>query len=87
LHPDYKFDKLRQQGLKAEYETYADIGLDEWITLRIEFHEKTAKLYLNDQKAPAFIVNKMLGKTNSGAIGLWVDIGTEGYFKDLKIIK
>jgi hypothetical protein len=84
-YPDYKFDKLRQQGLKAEYESYADIGLNEWITMRIEFHEKTAKLYINEQESPAFIVNKMLGNSAIGSIGLWVDIGTEGYFKDLKI--
>lgn len=85
-YPDYKFDRLRAES-KGEYETYADIGLDEWITVRIEFSGKSAKLYLNDQKSPAFIVNEMLGTNTSGAIGLWVDIGTEGYFKDFKIIK
>lgn len=84
-YPDYKFDKLRQEVYQGQYETYADIGLNEWITIRIEFSGKTVKLYLNDQESPAFIVNEMLGKTNSGSIGLWVDIGTEGYFKDLII--
>lgn len=82
-YPEYKFDRLRAES-KGEYETYADIGLDEWITVRIEFKEKNATLYLNDQEAPAFLVNGMLGSTTSGSIGLWVDIGTEGYFKDLK---
>jgi len=28
-----------------------------------------------------------LGTAVSGSIGLWVDIGTEGYFKDLKVGK
>lgn len=83
-YPEYKFDRLRAES-KGEYETYADIGLDEWITVRIEFKEKNATLYLNDQEAPAFLVNGMLGSTTSGSIGLWVDIGTEGYFKDLKV--
>jgi hypothetical protein len=50
----------------------------------IEFSGNTAKLYLNDQKSPAFIVNELLGESETGPIGLWVDIGTEGYFKDLK---
>lgn len=85
-YPDYKFDRLRKES-NGEFETYADIGLDEWITVRIEFSGKSAKLYLNDQKSPAFIVKEMLGSTNSGSVGLWVDIGTEGYFKDFKIIK
>lgn len=84
-YPNFKFDRLRAES-KGEYETYADIGLDEWITVRIEFKDKSATLYLNDQKAPAFMVKEMLGSTNSGSIGLWVDIGTEGFFKDLKII-
>jgi hypothetical protein len=83
-YPEYKFDRLRAES-KGEYETYADIGLDEWITVRIEFKGKNATLYLNDQEAPAFLVNGMLGSTNSGSIGLWVDIGTEGFFKDLKV--
>jgi hypothetical protein len=83
-YPEYKFDRLRAES-KGEYETYADIGLDEWITVRIEFKGKNATLYLNDQKAPAFLVNGMLGSTTTGSIGLWVDIGTEGFFKDLKV--
>lgn len=83
-YPDYKFDRLREES-SGEYETYADIGLDEWITMRIEFEGEKATLYLNDQIYPSFIVSEMKGKTASGTIGLWVDIGTEGYFKDLKI--
>ncbi|WP_221936599.1 hypothetical protein [Litoribacter populi] len=81
-YPDHKFDRLRAES-KGEFETYADIGLDEWITMRIEFQGKSAKLFLNEQEAAAFLVNEMLGTSKSGSIGLWVDIGTEGYFKDL----
>lgn len=84
-YPDYKFDRLRAET-KGEYETYADIGLDEWITMRIEFSGKSAKLFLNNQEAPAFLVTELLGSNTSGTIGLWVDIGTEGYFKELRVI-
>jgi hypothetical protein len=84
-YPNYKFDRLRKES-KGEFETYADIGLNEWITMRIEVEGKKATLYLNNQKHPSFIVNEMKGESESGSIGLWVDIGTEGYFKDLKII-
>ena len=84
-YPDFKFDKLREPEYRGQYETYADIALDEWITMRIEFQDKKAKLYLNDQEAPSFVVNVLLGSTTSGSIALWVDIGTVGYFKDLKI--
>lgn len=85
-YPKYKFDRLRKES-GGEFETYADIGLDEWITMRIEFKGKKAALYLNNQKYPSFIVNEMKGNTESGGIALWVDIATEGYFKDLKVTK
>ncbi len=71
-YPDYKFARLREDS-GGLYETYADIGLDEWITMRIEFAGRRAALYLNDQKYPSFIVNEMKGKSASGSIGLYVD--------------
>lgn len=85
-YPNYKFDYLRKNS-NGEYETYADIDLNEWITMKIEFKDKQVKLFLNDKEHFSFIVNEMKGETKSGGIGLWVDIGTEGYFKDLKITK
>jgi len=41
-------------------------------------------MFINDMKYSTFIVDKMLGKHTSGGLGLYVDIGTIGYFKDLK---
>jgi len=76
-----------RENSNGEFETYADIGLDEWITMRIEIKDKKATLFLNDKEYPSFIVNEMKGSSETGSIGLWVEIGTEGYFKDLKIIK
>ncbi|THU41187.1 hypothetical protein FAM09_03475 [Niastella caeni] len=83
-YPHYKFDRLRRESAGL-YETYVDIGLNEWITFRIEIEGEKARLYINDQKHPSFIVNKMKGSMTRGAIALWVDIGTIGYFKDLKV--
>lgn len=85
-YPDYKFDRLREEE-PGVYETYADISLDEWITMRIEFVDDRAELYLDDQEHPAFIVNDLKSDSEAGAIGLWVDVGTEGYFKDFKILR
>ncbi|MBP9597302.1 MAG: hypothetical protein KBE24_11075 [Fusobacteriaceae bacterium] len=85
-YPNHKFDFLRNNSM-GEYETYADIGLNEWITMRIEIQDKEAKLFLNDYIYPSFIVSEMKGNLESGSIGFWVEIGTEGYFKDLKITK
>jgi hypothetical protein len=83
--PNYKFERLRSEA-PGEYETYADMGLDEWIDLRIVVRGAQAKLFLHDGRQPALIVNDLKhGPAAAGAIGLWVDIGTEGYFADLQI--
>lgn len=85
-YPDYKFDTLRKIA-PFQYEGSAPVGLDEWITLRIEVNGETAELFVNDLKYSSFIVDKMLGKTKKGFVGLYVDIGTIGYFRDLKVTK
>lgn len=86
-YPDFKFDKLRQIS-PEKYESYADMGLNEWITMRIEVKGKEAQLFLNNSKYPVLIVNDLkLGENTEGGIGLWVEIGTEGYFRNLKITK
>lgn len=85
-YPDYTYNKLRKEA-NGIYETYADIGLNEWIDVRIEIHDQKAALYINNQKTPTFLVAKLLGPNINGSIGLWVDIGTKGFFKDLKITK
>ncbi|NOS92758.1 MAG: hypothetical protein HOP30_12610, partial [Cyclobacteriaceae bacterium] len=85
--PDFKFDRLRKEA-PGEYESYADMALNEWIHLRIEVNGKQAKLYVNHSKQPVLLVNDLkLGADASGGIGLWVDVGTEGFFSDLKVTK
>jgi len=83
-YPDFKFERLRRE-FPETYETTAPVGLNEWITFRVEMQGERAELFINDAKHSTMVVPKMLDKTTSGSIGLWVDIGTEGYFKDLKI--
>ncbi|MBP6425521.1 MAG: hypothetical protein KA278_07350 [Flavobacterium sp.] len=85
-YPGYTFSRLRKEA-NGVYETYADIGLNEWITMRIEFEGEKVSLYINNQKTPSFLVQKMLGTSKKGSVALWVEIGTIGYFKDLKVVK
>jgi hypothetical protein len=86
-YPDYKFDRLRKEA-EGKYESYADMGLDEWIKMKIVVKNAQAKLYLNDNPQPALIVNDLkLGAAGSGAIGLWVDGGTDAFFRDIKVVK
>lgn len=85
--PDFKFERLRKESPEL-YESYADMGLNEWINIRIEVKEKEAQLFLNNSKYPVLIVKDLkLGANTNGEIGLWIGNWTEGYFKDLKITK
>jgi hypothetical protein len=83
-YPHYKFDTLRKIA-PFRYEGSAPVALNEWITMRIEVNGETAELFINDLKYSSFIVDKMLGTSKKGYVGLYVDIGTIGYFRDLKV--
>jgi len=85
--PDYKFPRLRKES-PEKYESYADMALSQWVKIKIVVKETQAKLYLNDNPQPALVVNDLKhGADFAGGIGLFVDVGTEGYFTDLKISK
>jgi hypothetical protein len=84
-YPDFKFDRLRKES-PGVYESYADMGLNEWITMKIEVRDEQAQLYLHQGEHPVLIVNDLKhGRDASGGIGLWVDVGTEGHFTDLNV--
>ncbi len=85
-YPHAKFDTLRKIA-PFKYEGSAPVALNEWITMRIEVNGEMAEMFINDLKYSSFIVDKMLGSNKKGSIGLYVDIGTVGYFRDLKITK
>jgi hypothetical protein len=84
-YPDYKFDRLRKES-PEKYESYSDMEMNKWITIRIEVKDTQAKLFLNSNQQPSLVVNDLkLGAGLPGAVGLWVEVGTEGLFSDLKI--
>jgi hypothetical protein len=85
-YPHYKFDTLRKIA-PFRYEGSAPVALNEWIKMRIEVNGETAEMFINNAKYSTFVVDKLLGANKKGGIGLYVDIGTIGYFKNLKVIK
>lgn len=85
-YPNAKFDTLRKIA-PFQYEGSAPVALNEWIKMRIEVNGETAEMFINDMKYSSFIVGKLLGANKKGSIGLYVDIGTIGYFRDLKVTK
>ena len=84
-YPTYTFEYFRSHGI-TKYDSRADIALNEWITLKAVINDARGAFYVNDMETPVLTVDEMIhGDALRGAVGLFVDIGTEGYFKDLKI--
>ena len=63
------------------------MALNEWFKMRIEINGESAEMYINDLKYSSFVVVKLLGINKKGGLGLYVDIGTIGYFRDLRVTK
>ncbi len=83
--PDYKFDRLRAEA-PGEYETYVDLVPGAWTKMRIEVSEEQARLFVHDAEQPTLIVNDLKhGPGLTGGIGLYIDSGTEGFFRDLRV--
>ena len=84
-YPDFKYDRLRKES-PEKYESYADMGLNEWMSMKIVVEGAKAKLFVNGNSQPALIVSDLkLGADQTGGVGLFVDEGTEGFFYDVKV--
>lgn len=84
-YPGYTFDYFRKHGITS-YEAPIDAGLKEWIDLKAIIHDDHGEFYVNDMDKPVLVVDGFKhGPDAKGAVGLYVDIGTEGFFQDLQI--
>jgi hypothetical protein len=82
-YPDWKFDRLREERPDGGWEVGADIAPGAWVHLRVEVNRDS--LLVTVGAADVLRIERTLGEVVDGQIGLWVDIGTEGYFADLEI--
>lgn len=84
-YPKYKFDHLRATAA-GEYESYVDLVPGAWTMMRIEVAGETAKLFVHDAEQPCLVVGDLKhGADAVGGIGLYIDNGTEGFFRGLKV--
>lgn len=82
--PAYPWERLRQES-PGVYESYADLQAGEWAHIRIQVDGARALLYVNGATEPSLVVNDLkLGLTHGG-IGLWIGLGTDAYFSNLRI--
>src|SRR5262245_13157161 len=82
-YPDWKFNRLRKEYPDGHYESGADITDDEWITLRLDVDGTGVRVSVNGKDELALADAK--GAPVAGGIGLWVGMGTEGYFSNLRV--
>lgn len=82
-YPGYTFSYFREFGI-TNYECALDtIALNEWAHMKAVIIDDKAEFYVNDDLA--FIVDQLKHGDSKGKIGLYVDIGTDGFFKNLNV--
>ncbi|MBR1660540.1 MAG: hypothetical protein IJ705_09510 [Oscillospiraceae bacterium] len=86
-YPGYTFSYFREHAIEG-FEAPCDIDLDEWIHLKAELTDAEGRFYVNDMEHPALVVPRMKhGPDARGAVGFYVDTGTEAFFRGLRVTK
>ncbi len=82
--PGYTFAYFREFGI-SDYESPADtIALNTWSHIRAVIEDGNATFYVDG--VPVLKVDGLKhGPSARGNVGLYVDIGTDGWFRNLKI--
>ena len=84
-YPGYNFERLRREA-PGQYESYADLVPGEWTHLRVEVSGANAQLYVGAAEQPVLIVHDLKRSSDAhGTVGLFVDNGTDGHFRNLSI--
>jgi hypothetical protein len=82
-YPGYTFSYFREFGISKYENAISTIALNEWSHLKAEIEDNKAKFYVNGELVLS--VDDLKHGNSKGKIGLYVDIGTDGYFKNLTI--
>lgn len=82
--PEYEWSRLRRDA-PGQYESYVDLVPGEWTKIKIEVSGAKARLYVNDSPQPVLIVVDLKHGDSQGAVALWIGMGTEAYFANLRV--
>ncbi len=82
--PDNEWQKLRTE-FPGKYESYADLITGEWTHLKIEVSGIKMRLYVNGVSQPTLLVNDLKLGDRTGVVALWIGVGTEAYFTNLRL--
>jgi len=83
-YPGYTFSYFREHGIEG-YEAPCDVGLDRWIPIKAVVRNGRAEFYVNSNTPTLVVEGLKHGPDARGAVGLYVDTGTEGFFRNLNI--
>ena len=85
-YPGYTFSYFRGFGITKYECALDDITLGEWAHIKADIHDSHASFYVNGRIA--FEVNDLKhGPDARGSVGFYLDIGTDGLFKNLEVTK
>jgi hypothetical protein len=62
-----------------------DLVPGEWTKIKVEVSGTKARLYVNDAPQPVLVVNDLKHGNVKGAVALWIGLGTEAYFANLRL--
>lgn len=82
--PEYEWSRLRREA-PGQYESYVDLVAGEWTRIKIEVSGVKARLYVNNSPQPVLIVNDLKHGDSQGAVALWIGMGTEAHFANLRV--
>ncbi len=82
-YPDWRFERLREEYPDGRYEAGADIRPGEWIELTLRIQDEHVAADVNGETV--LEITKAKSPPSAGRIGLFVDIGTQAYFSNLRI--
>lgn len=85
-YPDHPWEVLRKAE-PGKYESYADMGLGEWIGIRALVKDGAAQFYVNGALHPSLVVQDLKLAPGSGAVGLWVGPGTVAHFAEVCVTR
>lgn len=82
--PDYEWNRLRTEA-PGQYESYVDLVPGEWTKIKVEVRGVKARLYVNGAPQPVLVVNDLKLGDSKGALALWIGVGTEAYFANMRL--
>jgi hypothetical protein len=82
-YPDWRYERLRETHPDGRYEAAADIVPERWTNLRIEIAATHLSAFVDGQNVLS--LNELKAHAKPGYVGLFVDIGTEAFFSNLRV--